>query len=93
MGCDDVMIQLLVSLIEWFAVMGLSVLGIAYEPPQPCFAPEPTEFRQAVVWTPSDTYELSGFPAVAGGDCFAGSDALIHSTKPYFVTPSDRYDS
>lgn len=48
------MIQLLISLIEWFAVMGLSVLGIAYDPPQPCAAPEPTEFRQAVAWTPGD---------------------------------------
>ncbi len=87
------MIQLLVSLIEWFAVMGLSVLGIAYEPPQPCFAPTPTEFRQTIVWTPTDTYELSDVSGVAIGDCGAGSDALIHSAKPYFVTPSDRYDS
>ncbi len=93
MGCEDVMIQLLVSLIEWFAVMGLSVLGIAYELPQPCVSPEPTEFRQAVVWTPSDAYDVPEFTALASGDCVAGSDILIHSSKPYFVTPSDRYDS
>ncbi len=93
MGCENVMIQLLISLIEWFAVMGLSVLGINYEPPRPCLTPEPTEFRQTVSWMPGDTLDPVRFTTVSSGDCVTGSDPLLHSSTPYFLTLSDRYDS
>ena len=93
MGCENVMIQLLVSLIEWFAVMGLSVLGINYQPPLPCLTPEPTEFRQAVNWSPGDERVSFRHAGVESGDCVTASDTLIHGAKPYFLTPSDRYDS
>lgn len=93
MGCEDVMIQLLVSLIEWFAVMGLSMLGINYEPPRPCLGPEPTEFRQTVGWTPGSARDPVRFTIISSGDCVTASDALLHSSTPYFLTLSDRYDS
>ncbi|MGK0265874.1 MAG: hypothetical protein ACI82N_000116 [Maricaulis sp.] len=91
LGCENVMIQLLISLIEWFAVAGLSVLGISYELPQPCSAPEPTEFRQTISWTQSDEFALP--MPVSSRDCIAGADTLIHGSEPYFLTPSGRYDS
>jgi hypothetical protein len=93
LGCENVMIQLLVSLIEWFAVVGLSVLGISYEPPRPCINPEPTEFRQTVNWLPADARDAVRVINISSGDCIAGIDTLIHGSTPYFLTPSDRYDS
>ncbi|WP_417469959.1 hypothetical protein [Maricaulis sp.] len=87
------MIQLLVSLIEWFAVAGLSVLGIAYSPPQPCSTSEPTEFRQVISWHPELAADKSMGTRVSSGDCLAGSEVLIRNASPVFVTPSDHYDS
>ena len=86
------MIQLLVSLIEWFAVVGLSILGIAYSPPQPCLTPEPTEFRQVISWEPAAGYGDRLGTQVSSGDCLAGSEVLIRNATPVFVTPSDHYD-
>lgn len=93
MGCENVMIQLLVSLIEWFAVIGLSILGIAYSPAPPCLTSEPTEFRQVISWNPADDFNAAKRMSVLSGDCVAGTEVLIRDATPVFVTPSDRYDS
>tara|TARA_R110000868_G_scaffold218004_1_gene468148 strand:- start:27236 stop:27499 length:264 start_codon:yes stop_codon:yes gene_type:complete len=87
------MIQLLVALIEWFAVTGLSALGISYEPPRPCINPEPAEVRQTVNWVPADARAPVQVIHVSNGDCIVGIDTLVHGSTPYFLTPSDRYDS
>ncbi len=92
MGCEYVMIQLLVSLIEWFAVAALSVLGIVYSPPQPCLSSEPTELRQVIVWQPAAAADKSLSMQVSSGDCLAGSELLIRDATPVFVTPSDHYN-
>ena len=93
MGCENVMIQLLVSLIEWFAVMGLSLLGIPLSPGSDCVTVEPTEYRQVIVWTPADTHDARKGTQISSRDCLSGAEILIHEATPAFVTPSDRYDS
>ncbi|WP_417477325.1 hypothetical protein [Maricaulis sp.] len=87
------MIQFLVSLIEWFAVMGLSVLGISYSPPAGCHAPEPTEYRQMVAWNPGHASNTPAGTLISSRECISGSELRIHGSTPVFVTPSDRYDS
>ncbi|SDM32084.1 hypothetical protein SAMN04488568_1097 [Maricaulis salignorans] len=93
MGCENVMIQILVSLIEWFAVTGLSVLGITYSPPSACHTPEPTEYRQVIAWNPGGALNAHGGTQVSSRDCIAGAEVKIYGSTPVFVTPSDRYDS
>lgn len=87
------MIQLLVSLIEWFAVLALSSLGIAYAPSESCAAPEPTEFRQAVVWIPADGFDSAMTNVSAEAGCRPDFELPIISAKPVFGPASDRYDS
>ena len=86
------MVQFLVSIIEWFAVLALSVLGIGYELPQSCAAPEPTEFRQAVVWLPADGTDALQSARFVTGACDLGTDLVVHEQKTYFLAPSDSYN-
>ena len=86
------MVQFLASIIEWFAVLALSVLGIGYQPPQSCAAPEPTEFRQAVVWFPADGNDALQSTRFLTGACDLGTDLIVHDQKTHFVAPSDRYN-
>jgi hypothetical protein len=83
------MVQVLVSIIEWFAIMALSIIGVDYDPAQPCI---PTEFSaepSAIVYFTDNRF---GDRALQVADC--ASSALIPvELVPVSPGHPDRIDS
>jgi hypothetical protein len=92
LGYGIVMVHFLASIIEWFAVLALSVMGIGYQPAQSCASPEPTEFRQAVVWIPSEGSDPLQSARFAAGRCNMGTDLVIYGQKPSLLAHADSYN-
>ena len=84
------MVQVLTSVIEWFAMLVLTSIGIEYEP-DACQAEQPTEYRQTATVFYTDI--KAGWDSVNIEDC-AGRLLMHTQSEPVYVTsPRIVYDS
>jgi len=56
------MTDIIASIVEWFAIMTMSLVGIEYEPPRACPPAAPAEYREAVF---SGSFEMVSSDALA----------------------------
>jgi hypothetical protein len=83
------MVQLLTTIIEWFAVMALSIIGVDYDPAQPCIPTEYAAEPAAIVFMTDSAWME---PAQLIADC-ASSTLIPVELSPVELKSHDRFDS
>lgn len=83
------MIQILISIIEWFAIVALSMVGIDYDPAKPCIPTEQAAEPAAIVYYTTDRIADM---AIRASDC-ASATLIPVEISPVEIKSRDTYDS
>jgi len=89
------MVEFLIALIEWFAVIALSSVGVETTQASQCGsapAPQPAEYREAIFMA-SDTEMNAGWTTIRTDDCNQWVTVSDPRETPEFLSPPLVYTS
>ncbi len=87
------MSEFLASLVEWFAIITMSVMGIDYTPTASCDDIAPTEYRETVYSTADMSWVDAADGLIAADNCLSLRIHEDSETLPLFVDQAVIYKS